>query len=333
MLLKIIQENFASGNISANDLRCGINSGKYDLNPEHQREVVHNDTWKSKIIQSIIKYGNIPPLYFHMCAAEDGEEEFKYESLDGKQRCTAIFEFLENKLKYDLEDTFEHNGEIYNLKKLYFKDLPEKLRRFIWNFQITIMTWSQKMSQSDISNFFENVQQAKTTTTGELLNSKTEAPTRAIMKELISYENFQEFKKDTKRKQKWEYVVNMLYVYTKWKDIPNNVGAILVVKKPERLCNWYTSYKSDDSNKFITLFKELIDLLEQFKHTKLCVQDVTALFLYFLKCNQGAEADKIRFLTFLEKDDMKDFRNVDIGKYTRSEAKYRIIEKKCTEIV
>lgn len=330
MLLKFVQEKFACGNISANDLREGIKSGKYDLNPEHQREVVHDDKWKSKIIQSIIKYGNIPPIYFHMCAMEDGKEGFKYESLDGKQRCTAIFEFIENKLKYQLDDTFELNYDKIKLKGLFFKDLPDELRRFIYNFQVTIMTWSQKMSASDISNFFENVQQAKTTTTGELLNSKTDAPTRPLIKKLISYESFIEFKKDTKRKQKWEYVVNLLSVYTKWKKIPNNVRDILSVKKPETLCSWYANYNPGNLCEFEILFKEFIGYLNQFGHTKLCVHNVTALFLYFLKHCCQDENDKIIFLNFLKKDDMKDFKNSGTGKPSRSAIVYEIIEKKCT---
>ena len=68
-----------------------LNITQYNLNPEHQRHVLHNDLWKSNIIMSLFTFKDTPAVYFH----ETTDDEYPgnvYESLDDKQRCSAIYE-------------------------------------------------------------------------------------------------------------------------------------------------------------------------------------------------------------------------------------------------
>lgn len=81
-----------------------------DLNPEYQRELVWTDKQKQDYILAILKQrAKITPVIIEKLT-EQGT--VLYEILDGKQRLTALFDYIDN--KYPLQ-----TGE-------YFKDLSEK---------------------------------------------------------------------------------------------------------------------------------------------------------------------------------------------------------------
>lgn len=81
-----------------------------DLNPEYQRELVWTDKQKQDYILAILKQrAKITPVIIEKLT-EQGT--VLYEILDGKQRLTALFDYIDN--KYPLK-----TGE-------YFKDLSTK---------------------------------------------------------------------------------------------------------------------------------------------------------------------------------------------------------------
>lgn len=81
-----------------------------DLNPEYQRELVWTDKQKQDYILAILKQrAKITPVIIEKLT-EQGT--VLYEILDGKQRLTALFDYIDN--KYPLK-----SGE-------YFKDLSAK---------------------------------------------------------------------------------------------------------------------------------------------------------------------------------------------------------------
>lgn len=81
-----------------------------DLNPEYQRELVWTDKQKQEYILAILKQrAKITPVIIENLT-EQGT--VLYEILDGKQRLTALFDYIDN--KYPLQ-----SGE-------YFKDLSAK---------------------------------------------------------------------------------------------------------------------------------------------------------------------------------------------------------------
>ena len=139
-----------------------INTGHYNANPEHQRNVVHSNLWKSKIIESIIEVGDIPPVYYHK--VQDKDFNITWDSLDGKQRSMALVEFLYNEYKYEAEQD--------DMKNKYFRDIPIKIKNYLSNFQITVTKFNGTMDEEGIAKFFENRQNCKVTKPGEFINSK-----------------------------------------------------------------------------------------------------------------------------------------------------------------
>jgi hypothetical protein len=107
--------------IQASDLSLAsitemVQVGAIDLNPHYQRRERWDAHKQSKLIESFLLNVPVPPLYF-------AEEEFgRYSVIDGKQRVTAVNDFISGKLKLKGVESFpEING-------LIFSELPAELQ-------------------------------------------------------------------------------------------------------------------------------------------------------------------------------------------------------------
>jgi len=156
--------------------------GDWVLDPEHQREVVHNDTWKSGIINSALKMGDIPQVYFHTVTDEKGLSV--YESLDGKQRCTAIVEFIENKYPFN-PDTKVLDTHIECVGKT-LDEFPPLVRQQLQRVRLSCKILTRTMTLEEISEFFLIRQVTKVTTAGEKLNAQLNSKVRPQAIELLA---------------------------------------------------------------------------------------------------------------------------------------------------
>ncbi|MCD8221489.1 MAG: DUF262 domain-containing protein [Clostridiales bacterium] len=93
---------------SISEIYQKIKEKKLILDPDYQR----NDIWlndkRTAFIESLFMGIMIPPIYVVEIPSEDILEETKYEVVDGKQRLTAILDFIKGNLKLN-----ERNLEYY----------------------------------------------------------------------------------------------------------------------------------------------------------------------------------------------------------------------------
>lgn len=106
------------------------------LDPVYQRQ---SDIWslekKQLLIDSVINRFDIPKFYFHEFEKPQkiGGKEYKYASIDGKQRLTAIWGFIENdfplgdKTEYLIDPTVDLRGLTYSELSTKY---PKILARF-----------------------------------------------------------------------------------------------------------------------------------------------------------------------------------------------------------
>ena len=144
----------------------------YDLDPSHQRDVVHTDAWQGEIIDSGLRFGMIPTVYFHPRKSKETGKTVK-ESLDGKQRCMAVVRFLSGDFRIKLP-----NFGITTLTK--FEDLPEDLRFRIEDCTLDLKISSRTLTEPEIKEFFNRAQKTIKTSPGEFLNSCTTSVCRQI---------------------------------------------------------------------------------------------------------------------------------------------------------
>jgi len=110
---------------------------------ESQRNYVWENWRASNLIQAILLNDPIPEIIIYR---NDDKSQFR-KTLDGQQRLTTIYLFVNDGFKLDLSKsiypTFEIEGEQYtyqNLQDKLFSELPELLRDIILNYDLRILT-------------------------------------------------------------------------------------------------------------------------------------------------------------------------------------------------
>lgn len=158
--LRAQRPDWKSMNVDFDTFQQQAASGKYDLNPRHQRNVVHDADWKSAVLSSALMDGDIPATYWHPSAGDPNVRE----SLDGKQRCSAVLEYMDNEYRYRLDDVLGMRGKFY-------KELPRELQRELNGCSLNMQIASRTLTDKEIERFFGRRQATKQTTCGEHLNS------------------------------------------------------------------------------------------------------------------------------------------------------------------
>ena len=75
-----------------------IKDKKLILDPNYQRREIWKDDKKTAFIESLYMEIMIPPIYVVEIPGDDLLSENKYEVVDGKQRLTAVLDFINGKL-------------------------------------------------------------------------------------------------------------------------------------------------------------------------------------------------------------------------------------------
>jgi len=227
------------------DLYTQVKQNYLNLNPDHQRDVVHDDKWKSEILHSQIYDGDIPDVYFHPVSGQNGSQHF--DSLDGKQRSSAIYEYIDNQYKY------KHDQPSFMFNKK-FSELEEVFQSFLKDdCSITIKQSLRTLNDKEIQTFFQKRQTFKATTCGEHLNSCVTSPIYSIVKEYIKKPEVMkmlecaEFKIKKGRYNALEAIVYILRIYSNHNDDEIDCST-------DKIRKWFR----DKENKEMELAFELV---------------------------------------------------------------------------
>lgn len=116
--------------------------GKHTLQMDHpiQRQGLQwmDDRLKrSLLIHSILANYPVPPVY---CLKESiSEKDYSYSILDGKQRLTTIFDFIDGRYPLDTETpSVTIEDAVYELGGKYFTDLDTECQQELLRFKFTI---------------------------------------------------------------------------------------------------------------------------------------------------------------------------------------------------
>jgi len=132
--------------------------GEIDLSPEYQRGVVWSKDKQQLLMDTILKKMHVPPIYFR------GLENGYFECVDGQQRCTAIFDFFDNKFPLSKKYSREFGGK-------YFNELPSTIRDIFDDHEIMVFEISNA-NDEEIREMFDRLQRGMQLTAGEKLNAR-----------------------------------------------------------------------------------------------------------------------------------------------------------------
>jgi hypothetical protein len=138
---------------------------RIDLDADYQRETVWSRADQEKLLDSIIQNIDIPKIYL---AKVQGNENFDFECIDGKQRMTTLLAFF----KPEPEGTplmVRVAGEKYTYKRLQ-KELPA-LADKIENYQLTFVIYQDIGDEEFLHEIFRRLQLGVRLNAGELLKT------------------------------------------------------------------------------------------------------------------------------------------------------------------
>jgi len=101
---------------------------KLDLNPEYQRRSVWNLKYRLFFVDTIIH--NYPSPTLFLMKDYDPNNHVIYKVVDGKQRLTTIFKFLDGEFGTPINENEPHISE------KYFLELPKDIQRKFLDYQI-----------------------------------------------------------------------------------------------------------------------------------------------------------------------------------------------------
>jgi len=105
-----------SADMSLETVAAMVDDEAIDIRPDYQRRERWDSGRQSSLIESFLLNIPVPPVYL-------SEEDYGiYSVIDGKQRITAIHQFMRNELSLNRTDTFE---QVHGRR---FKELPAELR-------------------------------------------------------------------------------------------------------------------------------------------------------------------------------------------------------------
>ena len=151
---------------------------RYEI-PDWQREKVWSKSNKQKLIDSILRGWKLPKFYFLII----NEEPTEYEVVDGQQRLSAIFEFLDNDLSLSAASQKKFGAKFYS-------ELPDHVSDAFDDFEIDFDE-IKEASDTDVKEFFQRLQEGLSLTSSEKLNSM-ESKLRDYCRRLAKHQFFSE---------------------------------------------------------------------------------------------------------------------------------------------
>ena len=154
-----------------------IESGRYIMDPDFQRDFIWPEDKQSKLIESVIMRIPLPVFYL----AED--EEGRIIVVDGLQRLSTFHRFVHDQLQLRLPDRSE-------LDRQRFSDLPPKLKNRIEDCNLICYTIDSKVPERARLDIFERVNSSKPLTRQQMRNSLFMGPATRLLKEASGTESF-----------------------------------------------------------------------------------------------------------------------------------------------
>lgn len=132
---------------------------RYEI-PDWQRDQVWSVEKQRGLIDSILRGWKLPKFY----VLETGKAPDTFDVVDGQQRLTAIWGFLDGDVELDATRSEEFGGETYS-------NLPDSRSDAFDDYEIEFDVISDTATDADVKEFFQRLQAGLPLTSSEKLNS------------------------------------------------------------------------------------------------------------------------------------------------------------------
>lgn len=158
--MKRVNFTKADAHMTVKELKKRIEANGMTFDNAVQRGNVWDNDRKSLLIDSILQDYEVPVLYAKR--TDNGV----YDMLDGKQRSTAIFEFIND--EFPLTNV---SDEFADFEDMYFSQLDEEMQDAILDFQLTIR-YFDGITDDEVKELFFRLNNGKPLTNFEQIKAK-----------------------------------------------------------------------------------------------------------------------------------------------------------------
>lgn len=164
-----------------------------DFNSPIQRKSgMWDEKRKSLLIHSILMNNIfiVPPVYFRKDCIAD--KKYKYSVIDGIQRITTVFSYIENEFCLTGIPPVRIDGVTYNVTGKYFADLEQDCQQEIIRFKMKIETFEPEEGDTEeyvndmIEQVFERINSAVPLTSAQICKAKAGTDVAIILNELLA---------------------------------------------------------------------------------------------------------------------------------------------------
>lgn len=209
--------NIERTNFSVFELKRKHEKKQLILDPDFQRNQVWKNRQKAELVESIIM--NIPLPFIYLNENKLGQ----LIVIDGRQRLTALFEFLDN--GFNMGKSLKI---MRNLDNKYFKDLEPVLQGTIEDFQIITNIIKPPTSDRVMIDIFDRVNRSGTMLNNqEIRNALYQGNSTRLIKKLSKNDRFLEATSNSIRtdRMKDRYIILRALAFYIWKSNPDDISS------------------------------------------------------------------------------------------------------------
>ena len=163
---------------------------------------------KSLLIHSILMSSiyAVPTVYFRKDMIAD--KKYQYSVIDGIQRITTVFDFIDNKFPLEEIPPVTLDGTTYDLSGKFFSDLEQDCQQEIIRFKLRIEAFepedgdTEEYVNNTIEEVFSRLNSAVPLTSAQLCKAKAGTDVAILLNELLSSHFFAESASFTKSQLK-----------------------------------------------------------------------------------------------------------------------------------
>ncbi|GKW37827.1 MULTISPECIES: DUF262 domain-containing protein [Pectobacterium] len=261
----------------------GYSLNKFNFDPPYQRDSVWDEEKQSFFIDSILRNYPVPPIFLHQ-KIDDDSGRITFEIVDGKQRLTAIVNFIKGNIASSSEEDDDE------LTGVFFDDLSKEnlseIKKLFWRYQMPV-EYIDTEDEKTIDSIFDRLNRNGERLNGQELRNAKYHKTE-FYKNIIELSQLSFWQKllehvDKKRMEDKEFVSELVFTI-----LENQVfGATqdIIDELYEKYCNLDYSKNQHAFNKFIEITDYLKKMNVDFKDFKASgVSHLYGFFNYALHC-------------------------------------------------
>jgi len=251
---------------------------------------------------------DLPAVYFHTRFKPNGNGYF--ESLDGKQRCSAVVSFIDDEFPYEAPHPSTMTGK-------YFSELSQFDQYRVLNARLDLKIQRRTLPDSIIETMFHNLQDAKVTTVGEHLNSTKTSRIRALVAMALRTNHelsasLHRIKRDPKRFAHLEILARMGFLY---------MNPTVPDPEKEELLHWW---RTGDITNFQNFVNSVVQICNFLVSNSIRGPQAKTVYLPYMRVALNRPQLMAKIASKIASGDRPDFSHVG-GNHSAGMARYELL--------